>query len=95
MPENASWDAVGKRLREATPEAFGADGPANLIDGSWSDSGTPADQHSLADGSQLGALPKLAPVEGVAAVEAARMADRVAATPPWAGSLLVTRRYGR
>ena len=37
VPAHASWDAVGRRLRDAAPEAFGPDGPANLVDGQWSD----------------------------------------------------------
>lgn len=71
VPERASWDAVRRRLGEVRPEAFGADGPANLVDGSSDDAGAPGDRYSPVDGSRLGALPKPDSEAGAVAVEAA------------------------
>jgi acyl-CoA reductase-like NAD-dependent aldehyde dehydrogenase len=74
VPEYATWESVVRRARQAAPEAFTGDGPANLIDGQWRAVGTAAEQTTPVDGTALGAMLKVDPDTAEDAVRAAARA---------------------
>ncbi|GIG59108.1 aldehyde dehydrogenase [Longispora fulva] len=55
----AAWADVHARAVAATPEAFSDDRLLNLVEGVWSDVGTPAALHTPVDGTLIGWLPRL------------------------------------
>ena len=74
IPDHATWAAVRDRVRAAAPEAFAAEGPANLVDGDWRSVGRAFDQVSPVDRSVLGSMLKVDSATAVDAVERASAA---------------------
>ncbi|WP_018350190.1 aldehyde dehydrogenase family protein [Longispora albida] len=78
------WTDVLARAAGATPEGFAGDRLLNLIEGAWSDAGTPSPLHTPVDGSLLAYLPRLDPVTAGRAVAHAAAEHREWAVQPLA-----------
>jgi acyl-CoA reductase-like NAD-dependent aldehyde dehydrogenase len=86
LAPGTSWSETLRRAVALTPEGFGEDRLRNLIEGTWQDSGVPAQLRTPVDGTVLTQLPRLD-------AEKAKLAVRYAADEhrTWAGTPLAER----